>query len=525
MPDIPFGEWLPDTPDLGQNCTKLVNLFPVTKQSYGPIKKGLPFTAPVTGRIIGDYSIIRGDGVVFDFLGTDGHLWLMKSGEGGYSEVTANHSTGGIYSDTSGDVNAAWNFTSFGTLVLATNYLDAIQCFDIKSDTEFSILSTAAPHAKYITTVRDFVMVGWTDDKGGGLGDGEVPFRVQWCAVGDPRNWPLPGSDAAIMVSSDFQDLQQTDLGNISGLVGGHMSAADGAAIMQEGVYRIQFAGAPNIFDFAVAQSTAGTHAPNSIVKRLITGADGSSIAVVYYHSTDGFIAFNGSSSVLIGDQKVDKYFLDTVSVDRLASVKGVIDAERHGVMWFFHGVGDPTTYFTRIIGFHWGIGRWGYADIRDQPMQHAGMSYSAGGYTLDGLDVFGPLDSLSVSLDSRAYVDATPMFVTWGPDGRMYLPTGPNRAVTIESGEMPMSGDRRTWVQSTRPLVDGGPASIYLGLRDKMRDPVRYTPPVPENIIGRCPQRDTGLYVRIGVQLPEGTAFKHLLGVNVTARPEARLR
>src|SRR5262245_4061969 len=225
MPDIPFGEWLPDLPDLGNAVQKLVNLVPVTKRSYGPVQKGVPFSSALTGRVIGDYSVVRKDGVVFDFVGTDGHLWLMKSGEGSYSEVTANHSTGGIYTDTSADPNAAWNFTSFGSLVIATNFADAIQCMDIEDDTEFSILSVDAPHEKYLCVVRDFVMVGWTDDHGGGLGDGEVPFRVQWCAIGNPRSWPLPGSDAAIMVSSDFQDLQQTDLGNISGLVGGHLSA------------------------------------------------------------------------------------------------------------------------------------------------------------------------------------------------------------------------------------------------------------------------------------------------------------
>jgi hypothetical protein len=43
----------------------------------------------------------------------------------------------------------------------------------------------------------------------------------------------------------------------------------------------------------------------------------------------------------------------------------------------------------------------------------------------------------------------------------------------------------------------------------------------VPENILGNCPQRCTGRYVRFRLTLPSGANFQFLQGVDVAARPE----
>jgi hypothetical protein len=151
--------------------------------------------------------------------------------------------------------------TSFGDRVIATNGADMMQTLFV-GDTNFVELSATAPVARYVAVVKDFLMVADTSD---GF-SGRVPYRVWWSALGDPTNWPVPGSVTAIQLQSDYQDLQQTDLGVITGLVSGLASAADVAVFCERGIYVGSFEGPPAIFSFRVAQGASGSISPLSIV-------------------------------------------------------------------------------------------------------------------------------------------------------------------------------------------------------------------------------------------------------------------
>jgi hypothetical protein len=64
-------------------------------------------------------------------------------------------------------------------------------------------------------------------------------------------------------------------------------------------------------------------------------------------------------------------------------------------------------------------------------------------------------------------------------------------------------------------------PASVAIGTREMLRQSVVYQGAVPENILGNCPQRCTGRYVRFQMTLPAGANFRNLMGVDAMARPE----
>ena len=120
--------------------------------------------------------------------------------------------------------------------------------------------------------------------------------------------WPTPGTNAAIQVQSDYQDLEQSDLGQITGLIGGHLSSADGAAFMERGIYRINYVGSSGgIFSFQVAEGAAGTQSPLSIVLHRAMG----NTAVAFYLGSDGWYAFDGMSAVAIGVNKIDRTFFE----------------------------------------------------------------------------------------------------------------------------------------------------------------------------------------------------------------------
>jgi hypothetical protein len=76
--------------------------------------------------------------------------------------------------------------------------------------------------------------------------------------------------------------------------------------------------------------------------------------------------------------------------------------------------------------------------------------------------------------------------------------------------------------------MVDGASASVAVGRREQLTQSVTYEAAVPVNMLGDCPQRTTGRYVRLRLTLPAGTAFNHLQGIDIGpdgVSPDASLR
>jgi hypothetical protein len=97
--------------------------------------------------------------------------------------------------------------------------------------------------------------------------------------------------------------------------------------------------------------------------------------------------------------------------------------------------------------------------------------------------------------------------------------------APTLVSGETQPAPGRRSWVRNTRPLIDGGAATLAVGHRERLTDPVIWEPPVAVNAIGECPQRVTGRYVRYRLTMPAGETWRHLQGIEVDPVPEGARR
>jgi hypothetical protein len=512
---LPFGEWLPDGPPFGNPGTVLAtNVLPRTQAAYGPMLGPVPYSDALPSQVCGSYGYREANGTVFNFAATTSHLYLQQTGQTSFSDVS------GLSApfNTGTPPDGFWSMTSFGSRVIATNYDDDIQTFNCDSDTVFSNLSSAAPRAKFCAVIKDFLMLGNTVDSL----DGVRQFRVSWPAIGDPTNWPPWGSNTAIELQSDYQDLVQTDLGAITGLVGGHLSAADGAAWCERGIYRIMYAGSPAIFSFSVAEGAAGTDSSLSIVQRRLVDGSGVARSVVYYLGSDGFYAFDGTSSTSIGGQKVDRFFFGDLDPNRIRNVQGTYDPRRKLVFWFYHGIGNNGLY-NRAIVYNWELARWSLLDLTPIPVEWVeSTTYSTNGYNLDQMDSFGDLEQINYSFDSLVWTQGNPMVAWFDGNHVQNYTTGPSLPVTIETGEKQLFPDRRTRIIKARPLHDAQvPAQISVGVREMTRHGVVYRPAVVENILGECPQRTTGRYTRYQVMLPAGAGFQFLQGVDVTAVPE----
>jgi len=517
MPVLPFAEWVPDQP-AGTGSTATRNVIARTKGSYGPMPSPMVSTEPLPERAFGSLTLMDPSRQVWMFVATQTKLMrFFRDTAGDWVDV----SKAGGYDTLSYDDGGAWSAAAFGDVVIFTNYIDPPQFFNIRTGGTglFADLSADAPKAKYVAVIKDFVFLGSTNDPV----DGERPRRLWWSSIGDPHDWPTPGSDLAIMRQSDFQDLESSEMGHLRGIVGGNLSGADGGAIFERGCIRIAYVGSPAIWSFAVSEGVAGCVAPWSIVSRRMPSPSGMR-SVAYWYSDDGFLAWDGAAAQSIGAQRIDRFVYEDMLPPRRQQIAGVSVPYANLVLWAYHGAGTSSSLYNRLLVYNWALDRWTLCELEPFEWLQANISSSL---SIDDLDPYGPLDDFVTSLDSMSWVTSKPDVGVFDAEHRFAQFTGPPLGPTVETAEGGLPGRRTKLHGTARPLIEGNgaPATIAAGYREQQWQAVTYGVNVPVSILGNCGLRSTGRYVRLRLQLPAGTAFSHLSGIEVSPQPEGRLR
>jgi hypothetical protein len=490
---LKIGEWLPDLPDFDNPGSRNVrNVYAKTKDSYGPVASPAVYSGALDARNQGAVAYFDKLGNVNLFAGTATKLWRLTSGSVTWTDVSK---VGGYNTPSDGQ----WKFEYFNGKVVATNYADPQQVFDIGTSAKFADLSAAAPRAAYCAFVKNFLMVANTYD----AVSTAQPQRVWWPALADPTNWPTPGSIAAAQVQSSYNDLLG-DNGVIQGIVG-NLGNADGAIFMERAVFRVIYAGPPVVFDFPPAEGVRGCVAPNSIVQF------GN---LAYYLGPDGFYVFDGQSSQPIGADKFDKTFYADLDQSHMDRIVGVADPINRQIIWAYPGAGNMGGNPNHLLMYNWQLER---ATVCDVTCETIARMLSVG-YTLDQLyTVLGyTLDTLPAPLDSRVWTGGQLLLGIFDVLHKLNYFTGPNLSPTVDTTEsQPFSG-RRFRVKGARPIVDGGVPSVAIGRRERLQDPVAFTPAVALNSLGLCPVRTSGRYGRARITLPAGSSFSHIQGVEL---------
>lgn len=330
---IPFGEYLPDQPDLmNPGATEAKNAVPRTLRSYGPFADLNVATNALTDRCQGAFAARDAAGNVVHFAGDETNLYKLSTAT--WSDVS-----GATYS-TPGDGFWSFAFSGIGGTprVIATNHSNNIQTWTLGTSSAFADLAAAAPRARYVAAIYPgFLMVGNTFDST----DGNVPNRVWWPAIFDPTDWPTVGSADAASKQSDFNDMLEGGWVNqITGAVGG----AAGAVFTDTVLYRIDYAGPPTVFDFIPIERSRGTPAPNSVIN---IGPK------VFYLGEDGFYEFDGSQSTPIGDQKVDSTFFEDLDQSYFDRIRTTQKATDKLVYWAYPGAGNTNGNPNKMLIYH----------------------------------------------------------------------------------------------------------------------------------------------------------------------------
>lgn len=492
---LEFAPYTPDQPDLAGGTIIAKNVLPRTGRSYGPLSSLTSVADALTNRAQGAAAFRNSVGNVFTFAGDVSDLFLLSGTT--FDNVS---SSAGAYTTAADD---AVEFVKFGERVMSANgHVDPIQSYVMGTSAKFATLAAAAPRAKHMGIIKDFVMVGNTWDSV----DGSVGNRVWWPAINDPTDWPVIGSTDAAQKQSDRQDLPIG--GNVQAITGS-IGGAHGAIFCEKAIYRVTYEGSPLVFSFFAVEEDRGTPAPNSVVNVGNLG---------FYLSEDGFYRFDGSGSIPIGAQRVDKTFFADLDQNYFDRIYGAADPINKMVFWSYPAAGNTGGRPNKLIIYNWDVDRWAFAEVENDIL----FRDLSAGYTLEELDQFGTIDTLPFSLDSRAWTGGAVLLSAFDSDKKLAQFSGDSMAAAIETPELGgmellRSPHSRIYVDGVRPYVDGGTITISLKHRATPGGALATDGPNVIDSDGQAHFTRSTRYARAEINIAAAGAWTHAQGVDFT--------
>lgn len=440
---IRFGEWTPDlNPINSPGVSEAKNVLP-SADGYMPFRSVAQITDAINARARGAISAKDKSGVVYGYVGNETKLYSF--GATSHTDVT---NTGGAYALSS---DSCWNFVKWGEKIIGVAIDENPQIITF-GDANFADLSGSPPKAAFIAVISDFVVLA-------NINDGTAkPLDVRWSAINDETDWT-----ASQETQSDSQELRSNEKnggGHIMGIVGG---TEYGIVFQEYTIQRMDYVGAPLIFDINEIFPGIGTPCKNSITQ------EGK---LIHFFGQDGFYQISDGTSIKkIGDQKVDKWFLSDLDADYPERVIAASDPKSSNVVWIYPGESSTAGTPNKYIAYNWYLDRWTHGDI---DLEWIFSSVSAG-YTLEELDnISSSIDTLGISLDDNSLKGGTLRFSVYDTDNKLGSLTNTPLNGTIDTEELNIYGEL-DFVKKARPLVDGT-ATIQIGNRMLLTDDVSYT-------------------------------------------------
>jgi hypothetical protein len=380
--------------------------------------------------------------------------------------------------------NQRWRFTQFGNVIIAANGGNRLQGYNLNNSTTFQDLAADAPQSRYVTVVRDFVVSAYVNSST------IYPFRVQWSALGDESSWTNSATTQA-----DYQDIP--DGGNIVGITGGEF----GLIFMDRSIHRMSYIGSPLVFQFDNISRNLGCYEANSIVQYGGTS---------FFLSDDGFYACDGQQIIPIGNEKVNRYFFSDVEEGSLALMSATIDPFRKLVVWAYASQSSATV--DKLLIYNYQTNKWTSGTTDASRV----ASSSTPSFDLEGMDVFGNLEQIATSFDSRVWLGGKMQFAGVR-NTKIVTFTGANNTAYIETGDIEMPGSTSA-ITMVKPIVDGGSASVALLSRRLLTESTVFGSQTAADAENRVSIRGIGRYHRL--QLTPTGSWKTAIGMDVDMNP-----
>lgn len=462
---ILLGEWLPDQPGVSGALTTAKNCYPKAI-GYGPFPEEEDYSAAASENLNNVVAARTPNGTTKLFASGSTLLYLLDATDLSLDNVSA----------TTYNTAIRWRFTQFGNSLISVNEANTMQRYDLTTTANFAVLSADAPKVRFATVVRDFVVTGYQTD---------YPNRVQWSGINNETVWTSSATS-----QSDYQDIP--DGGAVQGVTGGEF----GLVLLERSLVRMSYVGTPLIFQFDNISRNLGCYEPNSVIQWQ---------GITYFLSDDGFYACDGQNVVPIGAEKVNRYFFDSIRVANLDGMSAAVDPSKNLIVWGYPS--EDNTY--RLLIFNIGTKRWSYAESNVNRV----CSSSTPTSTLEGLDIFGTVDTLPASFDSRLWVGGKLQLA--GVRGNKIITfSGSNKTATIDTNDIE-TGMNQSMITLVKPLVDNGSGSVAVNSRLQLNEQVNFDSVTAANSENRVGVRSYGRYHRVRLQ-PSGDNWSSAIGADI---------
>jgi hypothetical protein len=471
---VTFGEWMPDQSGISGALTDAKN---VVSQAigYGPFPTPVSLSSAAAENLTSLYAAKAPDGNTALFTAGATKIYTV-GGTGTLTQVNTGLTTG---------TNDRVRFTQFGKSVIICNNAEKLKSWVLGTSSTFAEVAAAAPIAKFITVVRDFVVCANTYES-----SVQQQYRVRWSAINDETDWT-----ESVNTQSDYQDIP--DGGQIVGIRGGEF----GLVLLERSISRMTYVGTPFIFQFDNISRGKGCMVAGSIAQYQ---------GITFFLSDDGFYMCDGQQVIPIGAEKVDRFFLNDASETDYKTMSAAIDPVRKLVIWNYKSV-DANR---KLMIYNFATKKWTYGDANTDYLGEA----SSGALTLEELDsVSASIDAMTTSLDSLLYIGGK--YFLGGTYGtRVYSFTGSNLTGNISTGDIDVGAN--SIVTLARPIVDNGSGSLSVASRTLLNQSVTYGTSTAADSENRVSLRSAGRYHRLNL-VPTGANWKTAVAVDVDITPQ----
>lgn len=478
---FPFGPLAPDqgvgTPGI---CLIADNVIPKLR-GYGP-RQALVTAATATALPAaprGMITCLKRDGTTVVFGLTETTLYQLT-----VTFTWTSIATG--YTCTAGD---DWSAVQFGNYLLYTNTTDGLYAYNIELGGAPTYIS-AAGDPREIEVIANMVFGFDCKDDNGDRNN----RLIRNSDFNDHTDW--------VGGAADQQPLE----------TGGELRAGfnlrNGAAIiLQANTLRVlQFgrAGGGALYSLQEVSMERGTVGRKSCV-----AFDG----VLYGISTNGVFRFTlGAGLEFIGAQFIDEQFLDRVELADLAKVQGAIDPARKIVLWRYPQDGDVSAAVTgHMYGYRWDTPNNAWFTWTEDTAYLSRIATA--GYTLEDLDAFGTVDSITISWDDRFWQGGQKVFAALDPDYKYATFSGANAEPRIQTSLQ--NSPITTLIQWATPIDDYPASTLSLGVADALSDAITWKTAASKVSGGRTPLRGRGMNIAFEWTAAAGAAGSFVHGVD----------
>ena len=510
---VPLAQWAPDLPDFqwapgmtdfaGTGSAVVRNVYPKTPISYGPVRSPAPVYGPITARCRGATSYLGSNGQVTLFAGDATTLYVIDPTDSTWRDISPTYTNA-----------EAWRFTVFNGDVIAVDRNTLPQVSPLDGAHQFTNLPGNPPKGRYVASVKNAFVV---------LGDTSSPYdtsswddRLWWSAVGNHRDWPIPGTTEAAEKQSGSVRLFGP-FGKIMGIATG-LASADAFIFQRFGVQRMVYSGPPTTFSITPVEGVRGCLCPDSIV---------SYGGIAYYWSDDGIYAFDGQQSRPIGATRVNNAVYDELDKLQTSRVFGVADPKHHLIIWAYPSDQATDGNPDRLLIYNWDVSVDSFTICEVECeiiVRLLGIGYPD--QELESILGYQSVSDIPYPLASDVWVQGISSLGIFNTNHQLAFMDASPLEATVDTPEMQLAPGQRQLLTAVRPLVDGSGTlpTVSIGSRERLQDDVTWRGPFTLNALGTCPMRVSGRYNRVSVTVPAGSdEWTAISGIEIDAVVQGR--